>query len=228
MAELARIDLKPIIEDIVGGNVENSDQLDSRDAENRKRVNHTGTQSIDTIDDSDTYVKMTPDERDLISTALQSETTTSLALNTNSLDYTDETGTVTSVDLSAYLDEDSRSITSGTLDASTGTVTFTRDDDSTFTLDLSGLLDDTNLVTSVAGKTGEIALDAADIGETDSLKVMTADERDKLNGVEDGATADQDASEVSVTPQGNLSSDTVQLALEELQDDIDTLNEGDW
>lgn len=32
------------------------------------------------------------------------------------------------------------------------------------------------------------------------------------------------ASEIAVTPQGNLSSTTVQLALEELQSDIDALN----
>ena len=79
-------------------------------------------------------------------------------------------------------------------------------------------------------------------------------EKAKLAGIEIGATADQlasevpydntisgmlatnvqeainelalqnQASEITVTPQGNLSSTTVQLALEELQSDINALN----
>ena len=49
-------------------------------------------------------------------------------------------------------------------------------------------------------------------------------EKAKLAGIEIGATADQLASEIAVTPQGNLSSTTVQLALEELQSDINVLN----
>ena len=49
-------------------------------------------------------------------------------------------------------------------------------------------------------------------------------EKAKLAGIEIGATADQLASEITVTPQGNLSSTTVQLALEELQSDINALN----
>lgn len=44
----------------------------------------------------------------------------------------------------------------------------------------------------------------------------------KLDGIEDNATADQLASEVPVTPSGNLSSGNVQSALEELQTSIDT------
>lgn len=46
----------------------------------------------------------------------------------------------------------------------------------------------------------------------------------KLDGIETGATADQLASEVPVTPSGNLSSTNTQAALEELQSDIDTIN----
>lgn len=46
----------------------------------------------------------------------------------------------------------------------------------------------------------------------------------KLDTIETGATADQLASEVPVTPVGNLASNNVQAALEEHQDDIDTLN----
>jgi hypothetical protein len=96
--------------------------------------------------------------------ALSSETVTSLALTSGSLVYTDENGTDTSISLAAYLDEDSRSIASGSLNSSTGIVTFTRDDSTTFTLDLGPLLDDTNLVTSVAGKSGVVTLVKGDVG----------------------------------------------------------------
>ena len=53
--------------------------------------------------------------------------------------------------------------------------------------------------------------------------LMLAAEKTKLAGIEEGATADQIASEVPVTPQGNLSSNNVQSALVELQTDIDGL-----
>ena len=95
---------------------------------------------------------------------LSSETVTSLALTSGSLVYTDENGANTSISLAAYLDEDSRSIASGSLNSATGIVTFTRDDSTTFTLDLADLLDDTNLVTSVAGKSGVVTLVKGDVG----------------------------------------------------------------
>ena len=53
--------------------------------------------------------------------------------------------------------------------------------------------------------------------------LMLAAEKTKLAGIEEGATADQIASEVPVTPQGNLSSNNVQSSLVELQTDIDGL-----
>lgn len=42
-------------------------------------------------------------------------------------------------------------------------------------------------VDSVAGKTGVVTLDAADIAETATLKIFTSDERTKLTGIEEGA-----------------------------------------
>jgi len=140
----------------------------------------------------------------LADSALQSETVTSIALNSNSLDYTDENGTTTNIDLSAYLDEDSRAIASGTLNSVSGVVTFTRDDATTFTLDLSDLLDDTNLVTSVAGKNGVVTLDADDIDDTSTTnKFTTAAEITKLSGIETGATADQTAAEIKTAYESN-------------------------
>ena len=95
--------------------------------------------------------------------------TTALAYNTGTttLTFTNETGTDTTIDLSGLLDEDARSVASGTLDAGTGIVTFTRDDTTTFTLDLSPLLDDTNLVTSVNGYNGTVTLALTDLSITD-------------------------------------------------------------
>lgn len=133
MAELARIDLKPIIESIVNGNLETTTQLDARDGENRDRANHTGTQLASTISD--------------FTTAVQSaETITTLGLVANVLKYTDEAGVETDLDLSLYLDDTNLArLVGGTLDGATGIATFTRDDATTFTVDMSSLLDDTQV-----------------------------------------------------------------------------------
>ena len=70
------------------------------------------------------------------------ETTTSLALSSNILTYTDEDGTDTDLDLSLYLDDTNLSrLTSGSIDGTTGEATFTRSDNSTFTIDMSDFLD---------------------------------------------------------------------------------------
>jgi len=51
-------------------------------------------------------------------------------------------------------------------------------------------------VDSVAGKTGVVTLDAADIAETAALKILTAAERTKLSGIEALATIDQTDAEI--------------------------------
>ena len=83
---------------------------------------------------------------DLSGYANAPETVTSLSINANVLTYTDENNADTNIDLSLYLDDTNLArLVSGTLDAPTGIATFTRDDATTFTLDLSSLLDtDTN------------------------------------------------------------------------------------
>ena len=74
------------------------------------------------------------------------ETTTTLSIAANVLKYTDEVGAVTNLDLSLYLDDTNAAyIASGALNGSTGIATFTRSDASTFTVDLSALLDDTKV-----------------------------------------------------------------------------------
>ena len=76
-----------------------------------------------------------------LSSYLTSETTTSLALESNVLKYTDEEGTENEIDISLYLDDTNLArLTSGTLDSSNGTATFTRSDSTTFTVDFSSLI----------------------------------------------------------------------------------------
>jgi hypothetical protein len=74
-------------------------------------------------------------------------------------------GSSETVDLTMYLDDTNLArIISGTYNAASQSLVFTRDDGSTFSVDSSMFFDDTNLVTSVAGKTGAVALTKADVG----------------------------------------------------------------
>ncbi len=61
-------------------------------------------------------------------------------------------------------------------------------------------------------------------GSTSLASLMLPGDKTKLDGVEANAKDDQNASEVPVTPAGNLGSSNVQDALEELQSDINTLS----
>lgn len=110
-------------------NFETSAQLNVRDASNRNRANHTGTQVASTISDFTTAVQA-------------AETTTALTIAANILTYTDENGSQTNIDLNPYLDDTNLArLVSGSLDSNTGIVTFTRDDNTTFTINMSSLLD---------------------------------------------------------------------------------------
>ncbi len=60
------------------------------------------------------------------------------------------------------------------------------------------------------------------ITDAGSGVIISGAERNKLNGIEAGATADQVASEVPSIPAGNLAATDVQAALNELQNDVDT------
>ena len=70
------------------------------------------------------------------------ETLTSIGIAANVITYTDEVGNDTTLDLSTYLDDSNLArLTSGSINSSTGLATFTRDDLSTFTIDMSAFLD---------------------------------------------------------------------------------------
>lgn len=67
---------------------------------------------------------------------------TSISIAANVLTYTDEEGNDTDIDLSTYLDDTNLArLTSGSINGSTGLATFTRDDATTFTIDMSAFLD---------------------------------------------------------------------------------------
>lgn len=67
-----------------------------------------------------------------------------LAFTNNALTFTDADGTSSTIDLSKYVDTNASTITSGSLNSSTGICTFTRDNNTTFTVNMSALLDDTD------------------------------------------------------------------------------------
>lgn len=90
------------------------------------------------------------------------ETLTSLALAANILTYTDEDGTDTDIDLSLYLDDTNLArLTSGSINGSTGLATFTRDDSSTFTIDMSDFLDGITVNDTLVSTSTSEALSAA-------------------------------------------------------------------
>lgn len=105
---------------------------------------------------------------------LTSETLTELSLASNILSYRDETGAVTELDLSLYLDDTNLArLTSGTLNGTTGIATFTRDDNSTFTVDFSAFLADANnYADAVSFNTSTGVLT---IGRNGSLSDLTVD-----------------------------------------------------
>jgi len=73
--------------------------------------------------------------------ALFTDTETTFNIVNNILTYTNEKGIVYSKDLSLYLDDTNLArLVNGVVDSATGIATFTRDDNSTFTVDMSALI----------------------------------------------------------------------------------------
>jgi len=119
---------------------ETSTELDGRDVNNRNRANHTGNQPASTISDFQSAVQ-------------NAETVTTLSFNpaNSQLTFTSENGLAQVLDLSSLLDNTNLAqIVSGTLDANTGIVTFTRDDNSTFSVDFSSLNDQAAINTAIS------------------------------------------------------------------------------
>lgn len=93
-------------------------------------------------------------------------------------------------------------------------LTYTKADGSTETVDLSLYLDDTNLARIVNGT----------LNPATGILTVTRDDSSTFDIDLSALLDDQNASEVPVTPTGNLASSDVQAALEEHQSDIDNIN----
>ena len=117
----------------------------------------TGLQDAlnDKVDDSQVLTNV---PSGAVFTDTNTETTTSISHNgsTRVLSYVDEVGTTTNIDLAQYIDDTNLArLVNGSLAAS-GIATFTRDDSTTFTIDMSDLLDTTGATgsTGARGPTG--------------------------------------------------------------------------
>lgn len=90
------------------------------------------------------FVNLTLEDDSEITLDLSSfkqEAITSMSVNATILTYTDENGDTTDIDLSLFIDDTNLSrIIAGTVDPQTGIATFSRDDSSEFTIDLSPFL----------------------------------------------------------------------------------------
>lgn len=117
------------------------------------------------------------------------ETTTSIAKVGNELRYTDEDGTVTTIDLTPYLDDTNLArLVSGEMNPDSYIATFTRDDATTFTVDFAPLLDtglDGDLTGSVFGDDSTLLVDGVN-------NIIPA-------GVISGELADSNVAETNVT-----------------------------
>ena len=90
------------------------------------------------------------------------ETLTSISVAANIITYTDENGNDTDINLATYLDDSNLArLTSGTIDGATGEATFTRDDATTFTIDMSDFLDAITLNNSLTSTSTTEGLTAA-------------------------------------------------------------------
>lgn len=134
--------------------------------------------------------------------------------NVDATDRANHTGTQLASTISDFSAQVSADETTTTLSLSSNILTFTDEDGVITNIDLSLYLDDTNLARITSGTlnptTGVITF------TRDDLSTFTIDASALLD--------DQVASEVPVTPTGNLASTDVQAALEEHQTDIDTIN----
>ncbi len=113
---------------------------------------------------------------------------TSISIAANVLTYTDEVGGETDIDLSTYLDDTNLArLTSGSINGSTGLATFTRDDASTFTIDMSAFLDaitlnntltSTSTTEGLTANMGKSLKDLIDTINSNNTGTNTGDEPD--------------------------------------------------
>ena len=120
--------------------------------DNKASITHSHTYQIDDIVGLTNTLDTKADEGHIhqiadvagLQTALDNvdvdETITSLTIAANILTYTDEDGNDTDIDLSVYIDDTNLArITGGTFNNATSLITFTRDDNSTFDINVAAL-----------------------------------------------------------------------------------------
>ena len=106
-----------------------------------------------------------------LATKLSSETVTSLILQSNILKYTDENGAQHDIPLSPYIDDTNLSrLVSGSVDTA-GVATFLRDDNTSFTINMSSFLDNTKLT---AGEIVVLGFAKDDLSNVSSIPASVA------------------------------------------------------
>jgi hypothetical protein len=137
--------------------------------------------------------------------------------NVDATDRANHVGTQLANTISDFAAQVAIDETTTTLSLNSNILTYTDEDGGVTNIDLSLYLDDTNLARIVSGTldplTGIVTF------TRDDLSTFTIDFSPLLDN--------QTASEVPVTPTGNLASNNVQSALVELQLDVDGLNAAD-
>lgn len=143
------------------------------------------------------------------------ETSTELDLrDTANRDRANHTGTQTASTISDFAAQVAIDETDTTISLIGNTLRYVGETGLNQDIDLSPYLDDTNLARIVSGL----------LNPTTGILTLTRDDATNFTIDLSALLDNQDASEVPVTPAGNISSTDVQAALEELQGDIDTLN----
>lgn len=134
--------------------------------------------------------------------------------NIDATDRANHTGTQLASTISDFAAQVAIDETTTSLSLASNILTFTDEDGVATNIDLSLYLDDTNLARIVSGV----------LNPATGIVTFTRDDSSTFTIDFSPLLDDQDASEVPVTPTGNLTSTDVQAALEEHQTDIDTIN----
>lgn len=133
--------------------------------------------------------------------------------NIDATDRANHTGTQTANTISDFAAQVAIDETTTSLSLSSNILTYTDEDGGVTNIDLSLYLDDTNLARIVSGTLDPLT----------GIVTFTRDDNSTFTIDFSPLLDNQSASEVPVTPSGNLTSTDVQAALVELQTDVDTL-----
>jgi len=133
--------------------------------------------------------------------------------NIDATDRTNHVGTQLASTISDFASQVAINETTTSISLTSNILTYVDEDGVSTNIDLSLYLDDTNLARIVTGS----------INPTTGIVTFTRDDSSTFTIDFSPLLDDQNASEVPVTPSGNLASNNVQDALVELQSDIDGL-----